>query len=239
MSHIHKDKSSKVKRFFTGNGFYLSLAACVVAVGGVALATFVGDFDALFSPDTQKPSQSEPVDKNVTGVPDTSTTATTAQTTTTTTTTTAKPVVNTTAPDDTDFYVLPLSNVVCKEFSDGQPIYSETMKDFRLHDGVDFRGKHGDKVMAVANGTVTAILSDALWGNGVTIDHGYGVSSTYYGVTASVKKGDTVKAGQAIGKLSSVPCESMDGEHLHLEIKAGNEMLNPIEAIGREVNYEE
>lgn len=236
MGHIHKDQNpSRVKKFFTGNGFYLSLAACVVAVGGVAIATFADDLgDLMSAPETPRTSQSEAVDKNLTGVSDTRTSTTTASTTASSASTTTA----TAAPAEA-LYVLPLSNVVTKGYSNGQPVRSETMQDFRLHDGTDFAGEPGDRVMAAADGTVTAVEKDPLWGGCVTVDHGFGVISVSRGVTAEVKQGDTVTAGQVIGTLSSIPCEEADGPHLHLEIIAGGETMDPVAVIDKEIKTTE
>lgn len=229
MSQIHKDSHhSRLKKFFTGNGFYLSLAACVVAVGGVAIATFADDLGSQLSkPQTPSTTQNQAVDKNVTGVSDTRTTTSSTTVSTTTTSTTLQP--------QKALYVLPLSNVVAKEYSNGKPVYNATLKDFRLHNGIDFAGENGDPVMALSDGTVTSVKTDSLWGGCVTIDHGFGVVSLCCGVTAEVKKGDTVKAGDVIGKLSSIPCEEADGAHLHLELSVSGEGMDPQNVISQEL----
>ena len=76
-------------------------------------------------------------------------------------------------------------------------------------------------------------------GNIVTIDHGYGIVSIYCGVTVSsaLNVNDTVKAGDAIGILGTVPCETDEGPHLHLEMKVNNAYVDPIKAIGLDVKY--
>lgn len=238
MSHIHKEGPSRVKKFLTGNGFYLSLALCVIAVAGVAVATFTGRLGSQLSSQNKNTnsSQSQPADKPATGIPDdrSKTTASTAAHSSTTSSGNEKPAANTTA--ESVLYVLPLSNTVLKPFSNGQPAYSQTMADFRLHNGTDFSGKEGDTVMAVTDGTVTAVSTDALWGDTVEMDHGFGVKAVYRGVKATVKKGDTVKAGKAIGTLTSIPCEKADGPHLHLELTADGKLLDPVKAIGKEVH---
>ena len=52
---------------------------------------------------------------------------------------------------------------------------------------------------------------------------------------AAVKKGDTVKAGDVIGKLSSIPCEEADGAHLHLELSVSGEGMDPQNVISQEL----
>ena len=85
----------------------------------------------------------------------------------------------------------------------------------------------------------SALSAKAAAGEIIVIDHGNGVQSRYCGVTASVKVGAAVKAADAIGTLSGVPCESADGCHLHLEITVNGTFADPVKTIGREVKYRE
>lgn len=237
MGHINFDKGNKNKR--GKNGFYLALAICLVAVVGVAVATFYSsmrnidtDIDKGNTVTTTKAtSPTEEVGKNVSNIPyDRTTTSHTTTSVATTPTTTKKAAA--------DLFILPLTNEVLRGFSNNKPVFSPTMGDWRVHNGVDFRGQANQSVKAVADGTVIAIYKDSLWGDVIEIDHGYGIVSRYCGVKAgSIKKNSSVNVGDVIGTLSSVPCESNDGPHLHLEIKVNNEYVNPIEAIGREVKY--
>ena len=48
---------------------------------------------------------------------------------------------------------------------------------------------------------------------------------------AKVKKGDTVSAGQTIGKVGSVSCECAEESHIHLEVMEGEKYLDPIKAM--------
>lgn len=235
MDHSSKDKTPFLQKL-SGKGFYFALAVCVVAVGGMATAAFAGDFSAKNRIDVQPESTAtlttmeRAVDHPATDVPDTRTVTTTARVTTTTV-----PVEDANAPEASKLMVLPFGNQLLREFSNGKAVYSDTMADFRTHDGADFAGKAGDKVVAVSSGKVTAVKEDALWGKTISIDHDHGIVSTYCGVTATVKEGDTVKAGDTIGAVSDIPCELLSGPHLHLEIAVNGETVNPVDAIGLEV----
>ena len=198
MSRMRNDRKSGWKRFFTGKGFYVALAVCLVAVCGVAVATFV---DTL--PKTQggkqrhigheqplvtSPTTEQPVDNPVSDVPyerPTTTTPTTAATKPPTTPVDTKPA---------DLFMLPIGNEVLKPFSDGQPVYSETMQDWRTHNGTDFKGEKGTEVKAVADGTILKVENDPLWGPVIEIDHGFQIISRYCGVTA--KRADAGSEGQ-------------------------------------------
>jgi len=216
-------------------GFFVTMGVCILAVGAVAAVSLSYVFpreDDTVPPvtsttaPTTTTTAAQQVQTPVTNVPD-------LRTTTTTTTTAA---VTTTAPPMADLYVLPLTNEVKKAFSKGELVFSETMQDWRVHNGTDFAGKEGAEVKAAANGTVKAIFEDTLWGNTVEIDHGFGIVSRYCGVSArGIKVGDSVRVGEPIGVLSAVPCEEADGAHLHLEILSSEKALDPAAVIGLEV----
>lgn len=231
MKKMHQSGESRWKRFWQGRGFYVALAVCLVAVCGLAVTTFIDVLvqDPPESPTSEPTAPTQPAGQVATGVPDDRTTTTSPETTTTTTQPSS---VDTVEP--ADLYVLPLTNEVLAEYSE-QPVFSATMQSWRIHTGTDFKGEAGQAVKAVADGTIRQVYSDVLWGDCLVIDHGYGVQSLYCGVTTSLAEGDTVKVGEEIGILSSIPCESLLPPHLHLEMRVGDKTVDPVKAIGREV----
>lgn len=215
---------SRFKRFIEGRGFYVALAACLLATGGIAVATFGETLFVSQGKDNTSSQIERPVEQIVTGESEDRTTTTTTPKTT-----------STTAAPAADLFVLPMGNTVLKPYSEGTPVYSETMKDWRTHDGTDFVGEEGQEIRALADGTVTAVTTHPLWGGCVTIDHGLGVLSYYYGVKPSVKQGSTVRVGAPIGALSTAPCEAGERAHLHLEMTVDGVRVDPVKTIGREV----
>ncbi len=132
-------------------------------------------------------------------------------------------------------FSLPLGNTVSKHASLSDLVYSKTMEDWRVHNGVDFSGATGDPVKAVNNGIVLSVKDDALWGTVVEIDHGEGMTVRYCGLGkgSTVNEGDTVKINDKVGNLSVIPIESADGVHLHFEVLINGEYSDPITALGR------
>ena len=135
----------------------------------------------------------------------------------------------------TGSFVLPMGNDITKDFSNGEMVFNRTMGDWRVHNGVDFGGASGNRVNAVADGEVVSIYKDSFLGTVVEIDHGNGMTVSYCGLKegTTLAKGTFVKAGEKIGTLGTVPSETADGEHLHLEIKVDGKTVDPLAALNR------
>ena len=225
---IDAPKPSRAKKFFAGSGFYLVLALCVAAVGGVAVWTVNDSMltkeentSAVTTTVTAPTTRAVAAGHNVATVPDTRTTVRLTATKPTTTATVKA----------ADTYVLPLNNTVVRGYAK-EPVFWETLETWRVHYAVDFEGVLGDTVKAVANGTVTDVYDNALWGGCVVLDHHDGTLSTYRGVNCTLAVGTAVKLGEPIGVLSEIPCEADLGAHLHLEMAAGSRALDPAAVIG-------
>ena len=94
----------------------------------------------------------------------------------------------------------PVSGRVLNSYSGDELVYSKTLGDWRTH--------KGEKVSAPAAGKVVETGTDDKWGPVVAIEDASGRIWRVCGTTdAKVKKGDTVSAGQTIGKVGSVSCE--------------------------------
>lgn len=98
------------------------------------------------------------------------------------------------------------------------------------HRGVDLAGEPGERVRAVAAGTVSFVGS--IGGTPViSIDHGR-ERSTYQPVTASVEVGDAVDPGQVIGRLIAGHRGCSVDACLHLGRREGAAYLDPAELLG-------
>jgi len=95
-----------------------------------------------------------------------------------------------------------------------------------MHQGVDYKGSYGTPVMAVANGTVTEANYSGGWGNQVRIKHPSGLITLYAHLSSiGVKRGQSVKRGQVIGKVGSTGKST--GPHLHFGLMKGGQWINP------------
>ena len=120
------------------------------------------------------------------------------------------------------------SRQVSQAYSAGAPVYSQTMKDWRIHTGTDLSAQAGEEVLACANGQVLETTTDPLLGNLITIEHGdFVFSYCGLGEDFAVSPGDTVTQGQVIGAITAVPQESAESPHLHLEVRRDQVCLDP------------
>lgn len=126
----------------------------------------------------------------------------------------------------------PVDGRVLNAFSGDELVYNKTLGDWRTHNGVDYAADRGAEVTAPAAGKVVETGTDDKWGPVVAIEDASGRIWRVCGTTdAKVKKGDTVSAGQTIGKVGSVSCECAEESHIHLEVMEGEKYLDPIKAM--------
>jgi murein DD-endopeptidase MepM/ murein hydrolase activator NlpD len=101
-----------------------------------------------------------------------------------------------------------------------------------FHKGVDFAGREGAEVVAVASGIV--IWSGERYGYGelVEINHGNGYVTRYaHNVDNLVTVGDTVKRGQVIARMGDTGRAT--GPNLHFEVLLNDRAVDPLSYIGR------
>lgn len=95
-----------------------------------------------------------------------------------------------------------------------------------LHAGVDFAGKAGSDIVAVAPGVVTWSARRNGYGNLVEINHGNGYVTRYaHNQSNLVRVGQTVKKGQRIALMGSSGRST--GPHVHFEVLRDGKPVNP------------
>ena len=126
--------------------------------------------------------------------------------------------------------VNPLVGETVAAFSMEQLSYSETMGDWRVHDGLDLAAEPGTPVCAASSGTVLDVRDDDLLGTTVVISHDGGYDTLYSNLQAqpTVEIGDYVTAGQTIGSVGNTALgESALPPHLHFGVSKDGEPMDP------------
>lgn len=115
----------------------------------------------------------------------------------------------------------PLSGEPTTPFSMDSLLYSETMGDWRTHDGIDICAQDGAAVVSSSAGSVTSIINDYWMGTTVTVNCGNGYELVYASLQSAppVSVGDRISAGDVIGHVgSSALAEEALGPHLHFSV---------------------
>ncbi|MEW5248060.1 M23 family metallopeptidase [Microbulbifer sp. 2201CG32-9] len=100
------------------------------------------------------------------------------------------------------------------------------------HKGVDFAGKKGSDVVAVAAGVITWAEERYGYGQLVEINHGNGYKTRYgHNSKLKVKLGDVVKRGQVIALMGSSGRST--GPHVHFEVYKNDRPVDPASYIRR------
>lgn len=102
-----------------------------------------------------------------------------------------------------------------------------------FHEGVDFAGKPGSPVFAVASGIVVYSGRRQGFGKVVEIDHGHGYKTRYaHNKKNLAQRGTRVAKGQRIALMGS--SGRTTGTHLHFEVLRDDKPLNPMDFITRQ-----
>lgn len=125
---------------------------------------------------------------------------------------------------------MPVDGAVTKDYSGDELVYSETMGDWRSHNGIDIFADEGREVKAAADGTVEAVTDGGMYGKTVVILHGGGLRTIYsnLALTEDTTAGKDVKVGEKIGLVgSTAAAESAEPSHLHFEVSLNEITVNP------------
>ncbi len=138
---------------------------------------------------------------------------------------------NSSTENDTEVtFCAPIKGEILREFATDSLVYSETLKEWITHNGIDIKADKTSVVTAAADGTVYAIKNDPRYGLTVIINHDNGYQTIYSNLLTSefVVKGEEVKQGQSIGTVGNTASfEVGDDYHLHFELLKDNEYLDP------------
>ena len=101
-----------------------------------------------------------------------------------------------------------------------------------MHDGIDFAGKEGSNVIAVAGGVITWTGTRSGYGEMVEISHGDGFVTRYaHNKENLVEPGDIVTKGQPIALMGSSGRST--GAHVHYEVYKHGRPVDPATYVHR------
>lgn len=129
-------------------------------------------------------------------------------------------------------YILPVSGVLTKKHDSEMQVFSDTMRDYRVHLGIDIATVAGASVSAMADGVIAQIWDDRSMGKCIAIKHGGDVYTIYKNLAETLPEqiavGVSVKAGDVIGNVGeTASVEVADEAHLHLEMTEKGLQVDP------------
>ena len=127
-------------------------------------------------------------------------------------------------------FSMPVDGEIAKSYGKEKLIYSDTLKEWTTHLGIDIKADKTSVVKASADGSVKSIKNDPRYGLTVVVEHDNGFSSVYSNLLTAefVVVGETVKAGQTLGTVgNSATFEILDEAHLHFEILKDGNSVDP------------
>ena len=223
-------------------GFYTAFSICLIAVSMAIYSTYntMSVTQKTTLPQTET-TQAQPVNQIVTGIRETMaeprldatippiTVVSEEETTEPTESATDDALETMLSTDLSLSYPLKSSNIL-REYSKDS-VYFKTPNVWKPHLGADFAGELGDEVYAMADGAVTKVSEDRMYGKTVEISKNDAVC-VYSGLgEISVKEGDSINTGDKIGTIGTVPFEVSDKNHIHISVKINGKYADPLSFI--------
>ena len=130
-------------------------------------------------------------------------------------------------------FKVPVDGAVIKPFSQKELIYSETMDDWRIHNGIDLACPYGTEVISAERGIVRSVSHDINLGNVVIVETDeYELVYASLSSDIAVSPEQKLQKGDVIGKTSdSCMLELCDEPHLHFEMKKNGVYIDPLSYI--------
>lgn len=127
-------------------------------------------------------------------------------------------------------FSFPVQGDVMREYAKDNLIYSETLKEWVTHLGIDIKAEKTTVVKSAEKGTVQTIKNDPRLGLTITIEHANNFKTIYSNLltTEFVVEGETVEKGQTLGTVGNTAVfEILDEPHLHFEMLKDGVYVDP------------
>ena len=127
-------------------------------------------------------------------------------------------------------FSMPVDGEIIKEYAKDKLVYSDTLKEWITHSGIDIKAEKTTIVKASESGTIKSIKNDPRYGLTIVIEHSAGFSTIYSNLLTAefVVVGEKVEKGQTIGTVGNTATfEIADEPHLHFEILKDNVQIDP------------
>lgn len=127
-------------------------------------------------------------------------------------------------------FVMPISGDIILDFAKDKLVYSETLEEWIIHEGIDIKNEAGTPVKASEDGIVESMKMDPRYGNTIILKHDDVYKTVYSNLSTldkvyvgmNVKKGDIISS---VGEGFGFECK--EGPHVHFELIENGININP------------
>ena len=135
---------------------------------------------------------------------------------------------------------LPTAGKLTQKHSTDVQVFSPTLKEYRVHLGVDIACAANAPVCAAADGTGAQIWEDPLMGWCIALNHAGDCVTVYKNLAKDMadglEVGSTVLQGQLLGQVGdSAMIEVAQDPHLHMEMTVKGLQVDPLEYFSQSV----
>lgn len=127
-------------------------------------------------------------------------------------------------------FIKPTEGEIIGQFAKDNLVYSETLKEWIVHTGIDIKTDKTSVIKTSADGIIKSIVNDPRYGLTVVISHDDGYETVYSNLLTAefIVVGEEVEQGQTIGTAGNTAVFESGMEcHLHFEIMKDGEYLDP------------
>jgi len=127
-------------------------------------------------------------------------------------------------------FTMPVQGEIVKQYGKEKLIYSDTLKEWTTHLGIDIKADKTTIVKASSDGCIKSIKNDPRYGLTVIVEHREGYKTVYSNLltTEFVSEGENVTKGQSLGTVgNSAAFEIADEPHLHFEMLLNEQAVDP------------
>lgn len=131
-------------------------------------------------------------------------------------------------------FILPVNGALSKKHDPKLQVFSQTMKDYRVHLGLDIVTAENAPVYAAADGKIERIWKDTRMGYCIALSHSGNCYTIYKNLSETlpggIEVGTTVRSGQLLATVGeSAMVEVAEEPHLHFEMTVADLMVDPLE----------
>ena len=127
-------------------------------------------------------------------------------------------------------FIAPVNGEIIKDFANETLVYSKTLEEWTVHNGIDIKADKTTVVLSSAAGVIESIKNDPRYGLTVTISHEEGFKTIYSNLLTAefVSVGQTIEQGRTIGTVGeSASFEIAEEAHLHFEMLKDSIYVDP------------